>query len=173
MQLGEVGGERLAAEPLLEGLLEPFDLAAGLGVVGPGGLGDDTDRSELDLEVDLEAAELPGEVQAVVGELTERHTPERLLASQNVSQVASVVAWSSALTRKRDPGVVIEEAEDLHRPGGDHPVDAVGLPQLVRSGRPRTAENEHFGRLRGSGTTNPRRTRTRQIVASDGTARRP
>ena len=34
LQFGEVGGQGLAAEPFLEGLLKAFDLAAGLGVEG-------------------------------------------------------------------------------------------------------------------------------------------
>ena len=45
LQLEEIAGEGLTAQPFLQGLLEPFDLAAGLGVVGPAGLGRDADRS--------------------------------------------------------------------------------------------------------------------------------
>ena len=56
LEFVEISGEGLAAEPLLEGLLEAFDLAAGLGVVGAAGLGDHADGSELDFEADLEAA---------------------------------------------------------------------------------------------------------------------
>ena len=66
LQFGEVAGEALTAQPFLQGLLEPLDLAAGLGVVGPAGLCDDPDLSELLFEVDLEAAEASGDVQAVV-----------------------------------------------------------------------------------------------------------
>jgi hypothetical protein len=32
LEFGDVGGERLFAEPLLQGLLEAFDFAGGLGV---------------------------------------------------------------------------------------------------------------------------------------------
>ena len=35
LEFVEVGGERLFAEPAFEGLVESFDFAAGLGVVGP------------------------------------------------------------------------------------------------------------------------------------------
>lgn len=59
LQLGDVLGEGLAAQPFLERLLEPFDLAAGLGMTGPRCLGDHPDFAELDFEVDLETAQLP------------------------------------------------------------------------------------------------------------------
>jgi hypothetical protein len=51
LQLGDGAGlDGLSAEPLLQGLLEPFDLAAGRGVVGSGVLLHDAQAAELDLQ---------------------------------------------------------------------------------------------------------------------------
>ena len=54
----EVRGEGLAAETLLEGLLEAFDLAGGLRVVGAAGGRSDPGVAQVGLEEDLEPAEL-------------------------------------------------------------------------------------------------------------------
>jgi hypothetical protein len=67
---GQVGGEGSASEPALEGLLEPFDLPGGLGVVRGAGGGLDACVAEVGLEADLEASELPGEREPVVGQDT-------------------------------------------------------------------------------------------------------
>lgn len=131
LQFGEVGGRWAAAEPFLEGLLEAFDLAAGLGVVGAGRLGDDTDGAQLDLEADLEAAQTSGEVEPIVAELSQWHPPQGGgLAERLPGGVGG--GFGQCLDAQRDTGVVIEEAENPHPPiGGGDPVDAVGLPQLV------------------------------------------
>ena len=66
---GRLGG--LGAQPLLHGLLESFDLAAGGGVVGAGVLLDDVQAAQLVLEAVAAAAaagEPGGEDHAVVGQ---------------------------------------------------------------------------------------------------------
>jgi hypothetical protein len=63
------GGGWLRGEPLLLGLVEALDLAAGLRVVGPGVVEEDPSLAELDLEGDPAAASgCAGEDRAVVGE---------------------------------------------------------------------------------------------------------
>ena len=47
--VGGAGGG-LFLEPLLEGLVEAFDLAAGLGVIGPGVFGFDAQGEEFEFE---------------------------------------------------------------------------------------------------------------------------
>ncbi len=94
------------------------------------GLGDHADGAQLAFEEDLEAAEATGEVQAVVGELTERDSPgSGGFAERAPGRLGR--GFGQALDPQRDSGVIIEEAEDLHHAAGDRPVDAVGLPQLV------------------------------------------
>ena len=72
LQLGDGGGlDGLGAEPLLQGLLESLDLAAGGGVVGSGVLLDHVEPSEFVLEGVASAAaagEADGVDHAVVGE---------------------------------------------------------------------------------------------------------
>src|SRR3954447_17224325 len=50
LQFAEIGGQGLAAQPFLEGVLEPFDFPAGLGVVGAAGFGDHTGGPEVAFE---------------------------------------------------------------------------------------------------------------------------
>ena len=76
VQAGDGACGWLGGEPLLLGLLEAFDLAAGLGVVGAGVVEADTEAAELDLEGDAAAATLSaGEHGAVVGEHAGRGFP--------------------------------------------------------------------------------------------------
>jgi len=62
---GDGRGPRLFGEPLLEGLVEPLDLAAGLGVVGAGVFEPDAQGGELGLEQAAAPAALGGEDGAV------------------------------------------------------------------------------------------------------------
>ena len=50
LQGGDGGGSALVGQPLLEGLVEAFDLAAGLGVVGAGVLVVDAQGEQLELD---------------------------------------------------------------------------------------------------------------------------
>ena len=50
LELGERPRGRLAGQEALEGLVKAFDLAAGLGVVGGGVLGEDAEALQLGLE---------------------------------------------------------------------------------------------------------------------------
>lgn len=60
-------------EELLEGLVEPFDLAAGLGAVGTCVCGRDAEREELLLDGAFDAkAGARGEDQAIVGDQSEQ-----------------------------------------------------------------------------------------------------
>jgi hypothetical protein len=68
LQLGPAAGGRPAAQEALEGLVEAFNLAAGLGVVGGGVLGKDAEALQLGFEQDLAPARGSGEDGAVVGE---------------------------------------------------------------------------------------------------------
>ena len=58
LEVGEVGGEWLVAEPFLEGLLEPFDLPGGLRVIRAAGGRCDAGLAQVRFEGDLEPAEL-------------------------------------------------------------------------------------------------------------------
>lgn len=63
----DIGGG-LLGQPLLECLVEAFDLAAGLGVVGPGVLDGDAQGQEFEFERGGAVAGLGGEDGVVVGE---------------------------------------------------------------------------------------------------------
>ena len=56
------GGAGLRGEPFLEGLVEPFHLAAGLRMIGPGVADPDPAQAQLDLQSDPAlAAQFAGE----------------------------------------------------------------------------------------------------------------
>jgi hypothetical protein len=57
LELVDVGGEGLSAEPLFEGLLEAFDLAGGLGVERSPGDRPDAGVAQVRFELDLDLAE--------------------------------------------------------------------------------------------------------------------
>ena len=67
LQLGPGGRGGLAAEELLQRLVEAFHLAAGLGVRGPGALVGDAHAGQFGLHDDLAAPMLGGGDAAVVG----------------------------------------------------------------------------------------------------------
>ena len=66
LQFVEVGGEGLFAEPFLQRLLEAFDLAGGLGVVGAAGDRGHAGVAETSFEDHFEAVELARKAQSVV-----------------------------------------------------------------------------------------------------------
>jgi hypothetical protein len=76
LQPGHRCGGCLGGQPFLLGLVEPFHLAAGLRVVGPGMGGADPALPELDLQCDPALAALSaGEHCAVVGQYLRRYSP--------------------------------------------------------------------------------------------------
>jgi hypothetical protein len=65
LESGDGGGSALLGQPLLEGLVEAFDLAAGLGVVGAGVLVVDAEGEQLELDGAGPSAGFGGEDGAV------------------------------------------------------------------------------------------------------------
>ena len=159
LQLGEVTGQAvaavLAAQPPLEGLLEPFDLAGGLGVIGAAGERADPGVTQPGFEQHLEAAQLAGEAQPVVrqhpggqpptlGGCTERGP--RLLTGR----------FGHGPGAAGDTGVVIEDVEDLDQPG------AAAITQSVESichhsfgADASNRRHDDFGRFCGCGDDEP------------------
>ena len=68
LELGDRSGWRLLGQESLEGLVETFDFAAGLGVVGSRVLDLHTQALQLELQEDLAAAGPGGEDSGVVAE---------------------------------------------------------------------------------------------------------
>ena len=66
LQLGLGAGERLAAEPSFEGLMEPLELSAGLGVPGCGADVAHAQGPQVPLERGFAVGEAAGEARAVV-----------------------------------------------------------------------------------------------------------
>ena len=122
----------LAGQVLLEGLVEPLDLAAGLRVVGPGVLGADAQGEQFEFE---DAGHLVlmvrAEDQAVAGEEGFRVAP----GGGGLVQGADHVRGPGGGKRPggdAHPGVVIDDVEHLeHRPASPRDVGDVGLPALV------------------------------------------
>jgi len=90
LEHGDRGRRRLFGEEPFEGLVEAFDLAAGLGVVGSRVLGLDAQELELGLEDDLAAAGVGGEDGSVVGEQRLRETPGVAGGYEAVEHVGSL-----------------------------------------------------------------------------------
>ena len=140
LQLGQVAGEAvetvLAAQPPLEGLLEPFDLAGGLGVIRAAGERADPGVSQAGFEQHLEAAQLAGKAQPVVRQHPGRQAPQLGGLTQNVVQACSLVASVTARDTARHPRVVIDDVEDLHQARSAITQSGrVDLPPLVRGWR--------------------------------------
>jgi len=134
LERGEAGGEGLAAQPSFEGLLEPFDLSGGLGVVWASGEGAHSGVAQVVFEQHFHAAQSTGEAQPVVRQHTDGQTPHGgCLAERGPRLRAGGLGDRSR--GDRYSGVVIDDVEDPHDPGGDHPVGCVDLPPLVRGGR--------------------------------------
>jgi hypothetical protein len=68
LEAGDRAGATLLGEPSLEGLVEPFDFPAGLGVVGAGVLVVDAEGEQLELDRAAAVAGFGGEDRAVVGQ---------------------------------------------------------------------------------------------------------
>jgi len=140
------------AKPLLEGLVESLDLAAGLGVVGPGVAERDASGGQGELEGDPPAAAWdPGEHRAVVGQHRGRIPVPGGRFQHGGSDVIGL-EHRQCPAEQTEPGVVVEDVEDLHlAPAGQSPVGDVGLPAFVGLGRfePHEAALGSFVRLRG------------------------
>jgi hypothetical protein len=168
LELLDGGRAGVAGQPFLEGLVEAFDLAAGLRVIRPGVAHGDAQGGQGDLERDPAAAAwAAGEDRAVVGE----HRCGQSVGGDrggDAGQDVSGLEDLEGVAGQGQAGVVVEQVEDLDLSGvGECPVGDVGLPELVG-----LVGLEAFpGRARaflGLGVTRPRRVRTRQIVATDG-----
>ena len=163
----------LRAEPLLLGLVESFDLALGLGVVGPGVVQSDAEQVELDLEGDASAA---AGVAGVDGSVVGEHRAGDAVATEGAPEVGQDIGAGGAgsgFATQCEAGVVVEEVVDLHPSAvGELPVGGVACQRSFG----RSASNRVLvllGRLRGCGVTKPRRVRTRQIVETAGTRSTP
>jgi hypothetical protein len=130
----EVLGEGLFAQPLVEGLLETFDFAGGLGVERSTGDRSDTGITELTFEEHLELAEPAGERETIVGQHSRRQ-PESLSCLHKGCPRLDAGGLSDAAAGDHDPGVIIDDVEHLGHAGGDRPVHRIDLPPLVRCRR--------------------------------------
>jgi hypothetical protein len=132
LQAGEGLGRRLGGEPFLLGLLEALDLPAGLRMVCAGVVEPDPEPAELDLQGDSAAAAgEPGEDGTVVGEHAGGDAPAQEGIFEGVDDVGAGDG-ASGEARQGEPGVVVEDVEDLHRCAvGELPVGGVGLPAFV------------------------------------------
>ena len=111
LRLQLAGGGRwwLLLQPFLEGLVESFDLAAGLRVVGPGVVEADAARVQGDLEGDAPvAAGSAGEHGAVVGEQAGR-IPEGLCGAPEAAVDVGAV--------EHPPGVAVRQSGSGRRGG--------------------------------------------------------
>jgi hypothetical protein len=107
-QPGQRRGPRLGGQPFLLGLVEPFHLAAGLRMVGPGVVELDSKDAEFDFQGDPTFAALfGGEDRPVVGEHPGRDSPgvEGFPEAGHHIEAGGVAADVAAQT---EPGVVVE-----------------------------------------------------------------
>jgi hypothetical protein len=120
-------------EPVLQGLVEPFDLAAGLGVIGPGVPELHAELEEFCFERDPTGAAVgAGEHGAVVRQHPGRNTPNGGRFAEAGHDVGGF-EHRPGVGADRDPGVVIDNVQDLDAgPLGETPVGDVELPTLVR-----------------------------------------
>ena len=160
-----VDGRRRGAgrRAMLEGLVEPFDLAVGLGVVGPGVSGADAHRGE---GVGEDVAVRRG----VVGQEPGRPADTRGGGGEH-DEALLPGARSAGPARRRPAAVVIDDVEDLDLGAvGELPGGVVELPAVVGPLGGEAARGP-LGALAGSSTINPRALRIRQIVDSRRQAR--
>jgi hypothetical protein len=175
LQGGQVGGlGGLGAQPVLHGLLEAFDLAAGGGVVGSGVLLHDVESAQLVLQgvaAALAAGKTGGEHHPVVGQGRGRCA---VCGDRGAEGGEHDRAGDSGVRAdpQRVAGVVLEPGEDLAaRAGapvgvGEPVVGEVCLPALVGLVC-LEPDVGGLGRFEGSGVMAPARTRIRLIVARD------
>ncbi len=165
-----VAARWLGGEPFLEGLVEAFDFAAGLGVVGPGVVeADAAVRRSGDLEGDAAVAAVWPVKMAPLSVSTRPGMPQCGEGRRKVSTTSGPVLTRSGVAGDGQPGVVVDDVEDLDVGAvGEVPVGDVGLPAFVGQVGFEAVQDDR-GRLCGCGVTNPRRVRIRQIVETAGT----
>ena len=112
--------------------MEPFDLAAGLWVIGPGVPEADAAVVEGDLQRDASTATAAaGEHRPVVGQ----HAGRIAIASSSFTEAVVDVGGlehPQGVAADAESGVVVEEVENLHVGAlGELPVGDIKLPALV------------------------------------------
>src|SRR6266508_2182789 len=96
LELGEGAGGVEGGEVFLEGLVEAFELPAGLGVVGAGGDLVDSQSADPGLEDDFETQLVAGEDQAVIGDQSGRRA---VLVAGGFEDCRGVLAGHGAIER--------------------------------------------------------------------------
>jgi hypothetical protein len=131
LELGDRAGRALAGQEALEGLVEPLDLAAGLGVVGAGVHVSDPEPVALELEQAPSPARGRREHGAVVGQQARRE-PVGPSGGVEARQDVGGLEHASGIRAHQEPGVVVEGVQDLDLGAvAEPPVGDVGLPALV------------------------------------------
>lgn len=135
LQLDDGRWSRLAGEEPFERLVEPFDLAAGLGMVGARVLQLDAQGEQLGLERGGAAAVLGGVDKAVIGEDRRGQPPA---AGRVAEQPHDAVGGRDPERAAGDqhPRVVVDDLADLDvGVVSETPVRHIRLPALVRQRR--------------------------------------
>ena len=169
-----VAAHGLGAEPLLQGLVEPFDLAAGLGMVGPGMTHADAAQPALHLQRNPALTSLfTGEHRARMSVSTSAGAPQWPIAARNTCHT-----WVPVKIRRAIEAMQTREwSSRMLKISTSVPSAS---RQWVMSACQRSlgwsAQNvfhDDRGRFCGCGVTNPRRVRIRQIVETAGTGSTP
>jgi hypothetical protein len=141
LQLGDGGWLGLASQPVLQGLLEAFDFAAGGGVVGSGVLLDDVEGVEVLLEpVAASLAAEAGQSDCVDHAVIGQGGCGNSVLTCGFAEAGGHDGGGERPVRGHVQGVagaVVEPADDLDAPGegagvAQRIVGEVGLPSLVR-----------------------------------------
>jgi hypothetical protein len=132
LQLGDGGGGGLPRQPFLQRLVEPFDLAAGLRVIGGGVAQPDPVGGEETFEAGHPATTRAAvEHRTVVGEVAGRKPICRSRFTDRGVKGWAVEHWRS-VAADGEPGMVVELVADLHLGAvRERPVGDVGLPAFV------------------------------------------
>jgi len=161
LELGDGGRWWSAGEPLLEGLLDAFDFAAGLGMRGSGVLLRDVQAFELVLELVAAASVSGGEDQSVVGQ----DAGGDAVAGNGLPERGDDLRGGDGAVRcagQDVAGVVVEKGQDFGVGAvGEADVGEVGLPGLIRQGGLEPVVGVPRGSMRSA------RCRIRQIVETD------
>ena len=112
LQFGEGGGRWLLGEPLLQGLVEAFDLALGLRVAGVAVLLLDPQGGEQVFEGVAAAGEAGGVDRAVVGQGRGGWAVGVDVGGEGVHDIVAADSGERG-ERQQQPGVVIEPVDDL------------------------------------------------------------